>query len=187
MYVESSGSCREHFGTYMDENRDQFDMIYPVPSPGYNATYFRPYRLELDTEQDLELSRRIYRELGMEREPALWEVIALLDRWPDLAAINQNVIERTGPLTTYTTGQRQRWTEQMEGRIVDWSGDWTWMEGRTDGEQAIWCDAGTCYIGHSQGPRLVLPSGTRIEGNATLACGCGAGRTWHESKRRAGR
>jgi len=181
--AESSGSQREHFGTYLDENRNLFDIVYPMPSPGYHRTYYRPYRLELDTEQDLELMRRVYKLLGPEREPALWEVIALLDRLPALALLNASVSEKTGPLTTYSAKQRREWVGMMEHGLVDWSGDWSWLQGNTPDAKAVWCSAGKCYLGYKTARgELCLPDGTRIVGKAELSCACGAGYRWFGSK-----
>lgn len=183
----SSGSQREHFGAYLDAHRDEFDVVYPAPTREYYATYFRPYRLELDTEADLEMVREVYRRLGADARPALHEVIALLDSDPDLALSNSHVPERTGPLTTFTPGQRRGWMRAMEGRRVDWGGDWSLLQGNRGGGKAIWCDAGECYLGYVKRVKergralnvLVRPGGEVIKGDATLACSCGAGRKWH--------
>lgn len=185
--LSSSGSQREHFGTYLDAHRDEFDVIYPAPTREYYGIYFRPYRLELDTKADLELVREVYRRLGPGARPALHEVIALLDADPDLALSNSCVPERTGPLTTFTVRQRRGWMESMEGRRVDWGGDWTLLQGNRGAGRAIWCDAGQCYLGHIKRIKergralnvLVRPGDEVIKGDATLACSCGAGRKWH--------
>lgn len=187
MALHSSGSQREHFGTHLDANRHEYDVVYPLPSRGYNETYYRPYRLELDTETDLFLLSTIYELLGPDREPALHEVIDLLDNCPDLALVNAAVSEKTGPLTTFTPEQRAKWVDDMSrGRIVDWSGDdrWEWMQERDQSAAGIWCDSGRCYLGyvnHVGGGRneLVLPGGTRVKGDADLSCSCGAGRRWY--------
>jgi spore coat polysaccharide biosynthesis protein SpsF (cytidylyltransferase family) len=182
----SSGSQREHFGTHLDANRTAYNVVYPLPSRGYNETYYRPYRLELDTEADLFLMNTIYEMLGPDREPPLHEVIDLLDSCPDLALINATVAEKTGPLTSFTPEQRRQWVENMRGGcVVDWSGDggWEWIQGYDAGAKPIWCASGRCYLGyvnHIGGGRneLIRPGGDRIQGNANLSCSCGADRRW---------
>jgi hypothetical protein len=183
LYVpEHLAGIRGGGDSYLDANRDEFEMVYPIASPGYYSTYFRPYRLELDTPADLEMIRWVYTLL--DKEPSLHEVIDLLDENPDLACMNAHVAERTGPLTTYTPEQRRGWMAQMVGSVVDWQGDWSWLLGNGGGEKAIWCDSGRCYLGHARHVRggvtvLVRPDKTEIEGNARVNCSCGAGRRWY--------
>lgn len=180
MKEQSSGSQREHFGSHIDSNRWLYDIVYPCPSSGYYATYYRPFRLELDTETDLYMLCEIYKALGMEREPPLHEVISFLDGNLDLAMCNQHIAERTGPLTTYSPEQRADWMNYMNGRVVDWGGDWTWMAGNDGTRRAIWCDSGTCYLGYVERCSLFRPDGTRILGDAVIQCSCGANKRWRE-------
>ena len=59
--------------------------------------YSRPhYRLTVDTEEDRRLMEEIYKALG--DSPSLSEVVALLDKHPELRSINSHVTQRT--LTT---------------------------------------------------------------------------------------
>jgi len=186
MYTMSEGPAREHFGMHLDANRGLYNVVYLLANKRYNETYFRPYRLELDTEADLYLMNQIYERLGPDREPALHEVIDLLGSCPDLALINASIAEKTGPLTTYTPAQRRDWVEHMhDAHIVDWSDDteWTWMQGHDPSKTPIWCDSGLCYLGYVDHLRagrnvLVRPGGDRIVGDAELTCSCGAGRKW---------
>lgn len=187
LYHCSSGSQREHFGAYLDENREEFQVIYPLPSREYKEMYFRPYRLELDTEADLALIREVYRRLGPDQEPTLHEVIKLLDSDPDLAAMNAHISERTGPLTSFSPETRRDWASLAIEHTVDWEGDWSWLRGNCGQDKAIWCDSGQCYLGYAKRVKenghnrniLVRPEGEIIRGDALLACPCGAGRKWY--------
>lgn len=188
MQEQSRGPEREHFGMHLDRYRSRYNVIYPIPHPSYYSLYFRPYRLELDTEADLCLMREIYARMRPYCEPPLHSVIRLLDTDPDLAVMNVSVAEKTGPLTSYSAEDRRTWALDMVGNVIDWPGDWSWLEGRTQATRAIWCDAGTCYMGsavHKRAGLTVLhrPNGSVIEGTADLACRCGAGRRWYGGQR----
>lgn len=186
----SSGSQCEHFGAYLDEHRDEFNIIYPQGPPGYYTTYYPPYRLELDTETDLWMFRQIYEALGTDREPPLYEVIRFLDNNQDLAITNSSIAEKTGPLTSFTPEQRRKWNEQKDGRVVDWgSRQWSWLQGHKADHRAVWCDAGRCYLGYvlhhgrGQANAIVRPNGDKIFGDASIACSCGTGREWRQTRR----
>jgi spore coat polysaccharide biosynthesis protein SpsF len=186
----SVGAEREHFGMHLDRYRDQYDVIYPQPPAGFYCTYYAPFRLELDTPEDLYLILEIYERIGQDREPELRDVIRLLNENPDLAMINAAVCERTGPLTTFDIAQRRAWADLARTKLVDWGmfNDWIWLDGHEEGVRAVWCDAGTCYLGYAKRTRehgrnvthLVRPGGTVIR-DAKIICSCGAGRRWYGS------
>ncbi|MBO8129792.1 MAG: glycosyltransferase family protein [Peptococcaceae bacterium] len=82
---------KEHVTIFIKEHPELFKIAqYDVPS-----TYYRPYRLTVDTEEDLELIQKIYAKLY---QPGyiipIPEVISLLDQDPQLAAINKHVRQK---------------------------------------------------------------------------------------------
>lgn len=188
MNAESAGAEREHPGMHLEHHRDQYRMVYPQPPPEFYKTYFRPYRVELDTPQDLKLVQRIYGQLQPHGTPIpLHSVVKLLDARPDLVSINQAIMEKTGPRVSYDAATVRAWAADMEQHTVRWDGSWLWLSGKPQKAKAVWCDAHCCYLGWVTRQRshshwalvLVRPDGTEIIGDANLLCACGAGRRWH--------
>ena len=191
MQAESVGAEREHPGWHLEHHREQYRMVYPQPPSEFYQTYFRPYRVELDTPQDLRLIQSIYKELQPHGTPIpLRAVVHLLDRRPDLVSINQNIMEKTGPRVSFDAATLRAWAADMQGHVVPWDGSWTWLNGQPQGTKAVWCDARTCYLGYVRRVRshghhaaaLVRPDGSEIVGDANLSCPCGAGRRWRASE-----
>lgn len=183
--ANSTGQEREHAGMYLDRNRMLFKRIYHAPP---SAIWFRPYRLEVDTEADLTFIRQVYagllpaRGLVSASDAILW-----LDDHPEVAALNQHIEERTGPFTTYSEDLRHDWYTQMLGQVVvNW--DYTSRPAYTpNGTTPIYCAANRCYLGYveigSDGVhRLCLPDGSLVD-QARLSCACGAGRFWRHDTR----
>lgn len=85
---------REHVDEYILENPDKFRMEVLDADESIR----RPdLRLTVDTEEDLELMRRIFRRLepeGDEKVIKLSSVIKLLDSDPDLVKINAYVVQK---------------------------------------------------------------------------------------------
>ncbi len=178
---------REHFGWLLERHRDMFTMVYPKPPPEFYSTYFRPYRLELDTYKDLKLVHAIYDELQDGTEPIpMWKVIHLLDNRPDLVSINQTIMEKTGPGTSFDVETWREWGADMEDKMVPWDGEWAWMQGKPSEARALWCRKKTCYLGWLERKknrgnwqtRLHRPDGTVVVGDADIPCACGAGLKW---------
>ena len=187
MHKYSRGSEREHFGWYLENYRSRFHMVYPKPPSEFYQTYFRPYRLELDTPEDLELVCAIYAELQDGTKPIpMWQVIHLLDKQPDLASINQTIIEKTGPVSSFNADTWREWGADMKEKVVPWDGEWTWLQGRPHKARALWCRNRTCYLGWLERKkihgnwqtRLHRPDGTVVVGDADIPCACGAGLKW---------
>lgn len=187
MHRESVGIEREHPGMHLEHNRRRYHVVYPQPPPEFYQTYFRPYRVELDTPLDLSLVQSIYKELQSQGTPIpLLSVVRLLDARADLRAINQGVIEKTGPRVSYSTAVLAEWAADMQNKVVPWDGRWLWLKGYAQGAKAIWCAKRQCYLGYVRRVRshgrwasaLVRPDGTEIVGDANLSCACGAGRKW---------
>lgn len=78
---------REHVTAYIYRNPDMFRIAYLQSEPDYSQ-----HRWTVDTPEDLEFVREVYKRLS---EPFSWaEVIALLEREPELAQINQDVKQK---------------------------------------------------------------------------------------------
>ncbi len=176
--------AREHVTADIDANRLQYHVAYPIPPKQYWETFYRPYRLELDTPQDLELVNKIISELGI--NPPLHQVIRFLDANPEIAQINAGVMEKTGP-SMYSLEQRARWKSQQSMNTVEWRGDWSWLNDIPEipkDAKPIYCRKGRCYLGYVKRKSgthiLYTKDGHELTGLAVLNCACGAGRTWRE-------
>lgn len=104
----SSGSLLEHPGEYLYQQLSQFRAI---SDPGPENIYYQPIRTELDTPEDLEFFRRVYKNiprfnLGDSPKPidAHLAMIWLTTR-PDIVSINAHIDEKTH--TTYLHGHHR--------------------------------------------------------------------------------
>ena len=170
---EAAGRQRQHVDMFFHENRQNFKIAYHEAPP---LAYFRPYRLEVDWPEDLEVIRRVFQALG--DRPPLLDVLDFLDDNPDVAAINRKRVEKTGPTVSYTYRTHRGWMKLMRGEeIVGWDGR-VWRPVHGDA-QPIFCNSGRCFIGFAW--RGVLYQGeARISGTAFITCPCGSGRAWQE-------
>ena len=113
----SHGEEREHVGMILRRHLKEFE--YGLVSLPHWA--FRPYRLEMDTSQDILLMNSIWarwRAGGGEGEPSLQEVVALLDRNRDISMLNGMIHEKTGPYTSYTVAEIAAWEKDYINRQV---------------------------------------------------------------------
>jgi spore coat polysaccharide biosynthesis protein SpsF len=113
----SSGEERQHPGMWIRRHLDRFTYgLVDLPHWSY-----RPYRLEVDTEKDLELVRLVWDAWAKPHEPPLQWVVNFLDRHQDVAAVNGSVRERTGTYTSYTRAEIEQWERDYSGRPVVYS------------------------------------------------------------------
>lgn len=183
-WTERVRLMREHVTSDIDANRLAYRVVYPNPPRRFAETFYRPYRLELDTPHDLALVNRVIGELGA--NPPLHQVVRFLDANPEIVQINAGVSEKTGP-AMYSMEQRARWKSQQATNTVEWRGDWSWLNSAPNipkGAKPIYCKKGIDYVGYVSQDKgrhsLTTPAGDVLIGRATLACECGAGREWHE-------
>lgn len=163
---------REHPDLFFHRYRSEVGTLYHEPPP---PLFFRPYRLEVDWPEDLELVRALHRLFR--RWPSLAEVIQALDGDPKLVAINAARHERTGPTVSYSSLERLGWLEDMRGQPIRlWNG--SWLKPAAKEGKPIFCKAGLCFLGSYARGKLVLRDGTVLRGAAELKCACGAGRFW---------
>ena len=192
---ESQGEERQHPGMRIDNYRQEYKVIYPVPqfplnqTNAYWDTFLHPYRLELDTLDDLKLVENVITNVG--ELPPLHHVVRYLDAHPDVAQLNASVSEKTGQMTSFSSEQRATWkTDQTLNKTVAWGkpSDWAWL---TSGSpmalpkyaKPVYCSRGECYVGYSLRSndkvwRLYRADGMIVTGRATVPCSCGAGREW---------
>ena len=78
---------------YIRENPHEFDVRLVVPE----TVYLRPeYRIALDVPEDYALCKRIYDDIGADREVPVptKEVLLYLDDNPEVALLNKNFVEK---------------------------------------------------------------------------------------------
>lgn len=174
--VERSG-VREHVDTYYLEHTGEFDVVWHE-APSHD--YFRPYRLEVDWPEDLELVRAIGEEVGMLAPvPA---INRFLDEHHDVAMINNGRVERTGLVVSYDYEVHRSWLRAMQGKpVVTWD-DKVWYPPSGKAEP-VFCESGQCLVGFSLGRRVLFTREGKISGEAMLDCACGSGRRWGKPKR----
>mgnify|MGYP001609111200 CR=1 FL=1 len=113
----STGEEREHVG--MRLRRDLREFLYGLVDLPHWA--FRPYRLEVDTDQDLLLMNAIWaRWRASEKigQPTLQWVVTLLDRNRDISMLNSMVEEKTGTFTTFTVAEQSAWERDYVSRPI---------------------------------------------------------------------
>jgi len=112
----SSGSQLEHPGEYLYENLHQFRVIAEC---GPESVYYQPIRTELDTLDDLEFFRRVWKNWndvnwefasesvrsGSWAGPTTKETLLWLSTRPDIVALNAHIEEKTH--TTYLHGHHR--------------------------------------------------------------------------------
>lgn len=98
----SSGSLLQHPGEAIYESFGQFKTLHEI---GPENVYYQPIRTELDTPQDLEFFRQVWKRypyMDMDKEMPVEfslyntkRVLSWLSRQPDIIAINADVKEKT--------------------------------------------------------------------------------------------
>ncbi len=176
--------AREHVTSDIDAYRLGYQVVYPLPPRRFTEVFYRPYRLELDTPQDLELVNKVISELGI--NPSLQQVVRYLDANTEVAQINSEIMEKTGP-GMYSLEQRARWKSQQSINTVEWRGDWAWLNDIPEipkDAKPLYCRKGCCYLGYVKRENgthvLYVKDRHKLTGLATLNCECGAGRIWRE-------
>ncbi len=184
MHENTQGADREHVAADLERHRLIYNVVYPAPPLSYVQTFYRPYRLELDTPDDLKLVEAVTEAIG---DAPLHQTIRWLDAHQEVTRYNAGITEKTGPMQ-YPAELRAEWTHQQAYSTIECAGDWSWL---TSGSptiptyaKSLYCAKGTCYLGYvlrgsDKVHRLYLPDGSRLTGRATLTCECGAGREWY--------
>ncbi len=162
---------RQHVDMHFHNNRALYKVLYHEPPA---SVYFRPYRLEVDWPEDLEMVRRVADGISMLSPIA--NVVRYLDAHEDIAAINRERVERTGP-TRYSRDTQRTWIRQMQGQpIATWHGN-MWYPPSSKSEP-VFCGSGQCFMGFAERGVLHTQHGM-IEGRARLLCECGQGKDWN--------
>lgn len=166
---------REHSDSYFHKNRDKFEIVYHEPP---STTYFRNYRLEIDWQEDLQLVEKVAENIGM-LSPTQ-DVIRFLDENSEIASINQQRVEITGPLTSYDYQLRRNWMRAMNGKpVVLWDGTVLHIPEKSS---PIFCNSGRCLLGYGKNGVLYKRDGDCISGDAFISCSCGTGRYWKKAR-----
>ena len=112
----STGDELEHVGMWLRRNISKFKYgLIDLPHWAY-----RPYRLELDTREDLALCRELHNSMSAGVKP-LRTIIRYLDKNPRLTELNSHIEEKTGTYTSYTDAEIRAWQKDYAGRPVVWS------------------------------------------------------------------
>lgn len=101
---ESAGDEREHPGLYYWRHLSRFNVIQlPLPMREYLA----PVRTELDTPEDLEMFRLLWKSWTLTESdmciPTMW-ALTMLEKRPELAAINKRIEAKTQTRATWPKG-----------------------------------------------------------------------------------
>jgi len=164
---------REHVDSYFHKHRGNFKVLFHEAP---QSVYFRPYRLEVDWAEDLELVRSIGYRVGM--MASLPSIIHYLDSDTKVAHTNKNRVEQTGP-TCYTYEEQREWTKHMTGRpVIGWNDD-VWVP-PSPRAQVVFCASGECFLGFAEGGILHTKVGQVQSGR--LDCGCGSGLVWNSKR-----
>lgn len=180
--ASASGQQREHPDMYINEHREEFDIIYHDP-PG--PTYYRhpdQMRLEVDWPEDLQLVRAVA-ERGPGMLAPLNEVIHWLDDNQDVAGLNRHRKEKTGPVISYEPKLQRQWFRLARATPV-----YTWddeiVSGSANRKKAspIFCDGCNRLLGQGFEGRLYLREDDVIIDTGRVNCpNCGHVRPWRKS------
>jgi len=177
----SSRQEREHPDLYFHNNRRRFDILYHEPP---KQVYFRDYRLEVDYFEDVKLMQVVHKEIGM--SASLPDVIKFLDKNQDIARLNRERVEKTGPSISYQFQQRRYWLYNMTGKpFLQWDGKW-YKPFDKQQSKPIWCKCGRVVLGFAQGGALYTVGGETIEQGKTRCRDCGVVRSWDKAVERRG-
>jgi spore coat polysaccharide biosynthesis protein SpsF len=89
----STGEDLEHAGQWLYSHLPEFRVLY---TEMLQDEYYRPYRFELDTPQDLEFFRQVFGALySGPGTPSTLDVLRWLEQHPDVARLNIDVREKT--------------------------------------------------------------------------------------------
>lgn len=81
---------REHVTPYIWKRPERFGQLHVTDDEDHSEL-----RWTVDTPEDLELVRRIYRELYPERRDfGYHDVLRLIDRKPELLHINDHIVQK---------------------------------------------------------------------------------------------
>jgi spore coat polysaccharide biosynthesis protein SpsF (cytidylyltransferase family) len=113
--AESSGEEREHVGLVLRKRLSKFEYgVRDVPH-----WCFRPsFRLEVDQAEDVRLANAVWAVWGQKEEPALREVVSILDKHPELSLLNSGVQEKTSSTMNLTRTEAEQWEKDLRGRPV---------------------------------------------------------------------
>lgn len=81
---------REHVTPYIYEHPEEFKVLSVAGDLDYSA-----HRWTLDTPEDLEFVRAVYSRMDHEAPFSWRDVLALLDRDPELTELNRSVMQKT--------------------------------------------------------------------------------------------
>lgn len=169
--IVTNASEREHVDGYFHTNRERFKIVYHEPPKN---VYFRPYRLEVDWIEDLQLVR--YVAGGMSMFSALPKIIEWLDAHQAYAKVNRERVEKTGPSASYDYKMYREWMQKMIGQpVVRWDNR-IWQPPNEDAN-LIFCKSGQCLLGYGHNG-VLYTKGAVIDGDAMLSCNCGSGLQW---------
>lgn len=167
----ATGEEREHVDMYFHRHRKDFKVLY---HEGPHSNYFRDYRLEVDWPEDMAMIKELARITPM--QTPLLDIIATLDKYPYIPALNRDRVEKTGP-SRISQAEKRSYYKAMRGKpIIGWD-DKVWEPENIQAEP-VFCASGQCILGHAWQGVLYRVNGDQIRGDAMINCSCGLSKRW---------
>ena len=164
---------REHFGSFVDRRRTRVNLLWtPSPPQHLYQDFQRPYRLELDTEADLQMLRKLMYITGP--TASVSAAVAVLERRPDLVRMNADIEEVTGPVISFVDFADEHEESYLRAYPI---GDHCFFS-LAEGLEAVFCSEARCFLGYrGEDGALHLLTGEQIRGGR-VDCECGVGINW---------
>ena len=172
----------EHPGAWTYRNMQRWD--YGLVD--YPHWMYRPYRFELDTEEDLELINRLYAAWTAVGDPKRGPIplkwaVQYMDNNPGLQSVNAHVQEKTGPYTSFTKAEIDTWVKDYSNRDIVWAE--VGLRGSIEKEHKKEREPVLCIKCASS---LMTLSLSRTKALIAKCTECGEHRTLYDTKRQIG-
>ena len=173
----AGGIYSNHVNLWMLHNHKRFKIAFASLKDG-RIWRWTPHRLKMDTASDMVMLSRVFDMLYKGKPLSTWEVLEFLDANPEVARLNmtpQSIVDPWQGEQNWETGWVFR---NWRGRML--------ASSQPPGADAVYCASGSCYLGYAMpgtggwAEKLCFPNGTIIEGDADVACECGAGLHWRK-------
>lgn len=180
IHAGARGWEREHAFAWFNLHREQFEILYHDPPEKIFFPHPHAMRLEVDWPEDLEVVRVVARD-GPGMLAPLEKVIRWLYKHEDVARLNADRVERSGPIRSYNDDQRVGWFRLMrDAKMVTWDNELRIPPKRGQAYQ-IQCSCGGLLGWGHQGV-LYHVDGHEVRDGFVRCAQCGTGLNWLEKK-----